>query len=367
VVSPLSRNVLAGESRVALSRNVLAVTASRQARFISTSSKKNNRSNRSRSNKNTFGMMAAVGLGLVGVGTVLAADKVDYNAVRKDIADVMDSEHYDDGSYGPVLVRLAWHAAGTYCKNAKNGGSFGGTMRFEPESKDGANAGLQHARERLEKIKKKYPGISYGDLWTLAGVVAIEEMGGPKVPWRPGRVDAPDGKSCPPVGRLPDASKKEEHVRQIFYRMGFDDREIVALVGGGHSIGRCHRDRSGFDGPWTRSPTTFSNEYFRLLLEEKWTTRKWNGPIQLENSKSGSDLMMLPADLALIEDKEFRKYVELYSKDKNIFFSDFAKSFSKLLELGCKFPEVSAPAPAPVAAATGSSSGGKSWWQKLFG
>ena len=52
-------------------------------------------------------------------------------------------------------------------------------------------------------------------------------------------------------------------IRDIFYRMGFNDQEIVALAGA-HALGRCHADRSGFDGPWTRSPTTFSNDYFKV-------------------------------------------------------------------------------------------------------
>lgn len=86
-----------------------------------------------------------------------------------------DSE-YDDGSYGPVFVRLAWHASGTYCKTNKDGGSNKATMRFEPESKHGANAGLHIARNKLEKVKAQFPWISYGDLWTLAGVVAVQEM-----------------------------------------------------------------------------------------------------------------------------------------------------------------------------------------------
>lgn len=94
-----------------------------------------------------------------------------YNA----IADLLEGD-YDDGSYGPVFVRLAWHASGTYDKNTKNGGSSGGTMRFNPEAGHAANAGLQIARDRLEQVKKKFPGISYGDLWTLAGVVAVQEM-----------------------------------------------------------------------------------------------------------------------------------------------------------------------------------------------
>jgi len=201
------------------------------------------------------------------------AGAVDYNGVRAAVAKILDKEGYDDGSIGPVLVRLAWHAAGTYDKASKSGGSQGATMRFEPESKDGANAGLDKARAFLEPIKQQFPGISYADLWTLAASVAIEEMGGPKIDWRAGRSDYPDGSKCPPLGRLPDASKKEDHIRDVFYRMGFNDQEIVALAGA-HALGRCHTDRSGFSGPWTRAPTTFSNEYFRELLNNKWTEKK---------------------------------------------------------------------------------------------
>ena len=79
----------------------------------------------------------------------------------------------------------------------------------------------------------------------------------------------------------------------------------------------------------------YSNEYFRLLLEEKWTVKKWNGPKQYEN-KDG-DLMMLPADIALIEDPKFKSVVSLYAKDEELFFKDFSQAFSKLLELGVHF------------------------------
>lgn len=207
-------------------------------------------------------------------------------------------------------------------------------IRFSPESEWGANKGLQLARAHLENIKQQFPGISYADLFTLAGVVSIEEMGGPKICWKAGRSDKPDGKSSPADGRLPDALQGSSHLRDIFYRMGFNDREIVALSGA-HTLGRCHTDRSGFSGPWSRAPTTVSNEYFRLLLEETWTPKKWNGPLQYED-KSG-ELMMLPSDLALTKDVLFRKYVELYAKDEKIWREDFAKAFSKLLELGVKF------------------------------
>jgi len=261
-------------------------------------------------------------------------EKVDYDKVRKDIAKILDVEEYDDGSYGPVLVRLAWHASGTYDKKDGTGGSEGAKMRFPPESDHDANNGLYVARKLLEPIKAKHPGISYADLWTLAGAVAIEEMGGPKIPWRPGRKDATDGKECTPDGRLPDAVKGQDHVRQIFSRMGFDDQETVALIGA-HALGRCHRDRSGFVGPWTRSPTTVTNHFFVELLNPQWSKKKWSGPEQYEDKTK--ELMMLPADMSLLNDKSYRKWVELYAKDEDAWRKDFAKAFGKLLELGVKF------------------------------
>ncbi|KAK9710614.1 heme peroxidase [Basidiobolus ranarum] len=119
--------------------------------------------------------------------------------------------------------------------------------------------------------------------------------------------------------------------------MGFTDQEIVALSGA-HALGRCHADRSGFDGPWTTSPTMFTNEYYRLLLEEQWVPKKWNGPFQYVDKTSG-ELMMLPTDMEMVKDPAFKKYTEIYAKDNDRFLADFAKAFVKLEELGCRFPE----------------------------
>lgn len=264
-----------------------------------------------------------------------ASTKVDYNDVRADIKKVLENPKYDDGSYGPILIRLAWHAAGTFHKSDPKvpGGSDGATMRFSPEADHGANAGLVVARNLLEPVKQKHPAITYADLWSLAAVVAIEEMGGPTIKWRPGRIDKPDPSHCTPDGRLPDADKGPAHIRDIFNRMGFNDREIVALIGA-HAVGRCHTDRSGFSGPWTHSPTVFSNDFYVQLLDNTWTKKKWNGPEQYEDP-SGK-LMMLPADLALIQDPEFKKIVVEFAKDEAKFFKEFACAFQKLEELGVK-------------------------------
>ena len=98
----------------------------------------------------------------------------DYNQVRAAIADILEANpDYDDGSYGPLLVRLAWHTSGTYDKTTNTGGSNGATMRFAPESNWGANAGLSVARDLLEPVKATFPWISYSDLWTLSGRVGI--------------------------------------------------------------------------------------------------------------------------------------------------------------------------------------------------
>eukprot|EP00008_Paramoeba_atlantica_P010486 CAMPEP_0201492038 /NCGR_PEP_ID=MMETSP0151_2-20130828/32033_1 /ASSEMBLY_ACC=CAM_ASM_000257 /TAXON_ID=200890 /ORGANISM="Paramoeba atlantica, Strain 621/1 / CCAP 1560/9" /LENGTH=398 /DNA_ID=CAMNT_0047878687 /DNA_START=52 /DNA_END=1248 /DNA_ORIENTATION=+ len=234
----------------------------------------------------------------------------------------------------PMVLRLAWHASGTFDKADSSGGSDGATMRYEPESTDGANAGLSIIRDMLLPIKQQHPEISYSDLWTFAGTRAVEFLGGPKVPHNFCRKDAANGSFCPPNGRLPDASQGAEHLRDVFYRMGFNDREIVCLSGA-HTLGRCHRTRSGFDGPWTRNPLKFDNQYFKVLLHLDWQPKKWDGPLQYEDVDSG-ELMMLPTDMALKTDPEFRKFTEMYAKDEELFFKDFSAALNKLFSLGTK-------------------------------
>jgi len=288
------------------------------------------------------GATVVVGAG-VGLTLQAAEAPVDQVAVKDAVKTLLE----DNEPMGPTLVRLAWHAAGTYNKNTGIGGSDGATMRFS-EGNHGANAGLGVARDFLEPVKRQYPAMSYADLWILASYAAIEFMGGPTIPFTAGRKDATDDSACPPEHMLPDGhfhqGKGDDdydhpgpgtaaYVRWVFNKMGFNDREMVCLIGA-HALGRCHTNASGYDGPWTRAPETFSNEYFKLMLEDTWTVRKWSGPVQYENSKSGSDLMMLPADIVLVEDKAFRSICEEYAADYDLFAKEFAVNFKKLTELG---------------------------------
>ncbi|KAK7252978.1 hypothetical protein RIF29_37318 [Crotalaria pallida] len=222
----------------------------------------------------------------------------------------------------PLMLRLAWHDAGTYDVKTRTGGP-NGSIRNAQELNHSANKGLQKAVEFCEEVKAKHPKVSYADLYQLAGVVAVEVTGGPTIHFIPGRKDSMES---PPEGRLPDAKQGAPHLREVFYRMGLTDKDIVVLSGG-HTLGKAHMERSGFDGQWTRDPLKFDNSYFVELLKA-----------------DSKDLLKLPTDKALVEDPKFRQYVELYATDEDAFFEDYAASHKKLSELGFNFkPEKRSP------------------------
>jgi len=259
----------------------------------------------------------------------MSNSSVNVEAVKSDIRCAVINQK---ANVCPMTIRLAWHASGTFDKNDNSGGSNGATMRFEPEKSDPANSGLGIIRDLLQPVILKHPEVSIADIWALAGCHAIEFAGGPSVPFSFGRTDAVNGSRCPQHGRLPDASQGAQHLRDVFYRMGFNDQEIVALSGA-HTLGRCHQVRSGYDGPWTRTPLKFDNMFFRNLVHLKWKKRNWDGPEQFTDEET-EELMMLPTDIALIRDAKFRVFVEAYAKDQELFFKDFARVFAKLIALG---------------------------------
>jgi hypothetical protein len=193
----------------------------------------------------------------------------------------------------------------------------------------------------LLPVKEKYPTVSTADIWAMAGAVAVEVTGGPEVDIRMGRTDkASEAEGVPPNGRLPDASQGAAHLREVFNRMGFNDRDIVALSGG-HTLGRCHKVRSGFDGPWTANPLKFDNSYFTNLKDLEWTVRAWDGPTQYEDPSK--KFMMLPTDVALKTDPAFAPIVAEYAADQAAFFRDFSSAYGRLLSLGC--PAEAQPGP----------------------
>jgi len=264
-------------------------------------------------------------------------DPVNLEALRAELRSVLITHK---ATATPICIRVGWHASGTYDVNDKTGGSNGAAMRFEPEYSDPANAGLSIIRDILHPIHLKHPEVSLADLWNFAAAMSIELCGGPKIPFKFGRTDFVKPPTCPvPNGRLPDAAQGADHLRHIFYRMGFNDQEIVALSGA-HTLGRCHISRSGFDGPWTTQPLVFNNAYYVTLLKRTWVPRKWDGPLQYEDEETES-LMMLPTDMALVWDPKFKVWVEKYAKDQDLWFKDFANVFARLLCLGC--PDVCDP------------------------
>ncbi|WCJ44371.1 thylakoidal ascorbate peroxidase [Euphorbia peplus] len=270
------------------------------------------------------------------MSTVAAAsDPAQLKSAKEDIKELLKSTFCH-----PILVRLGWHDAGTYNKNIqewpKRGGA-NGSLRFDAELKHGANAGLLNALKLLQPIKEKYSGVTYADLFQLASATAIEEAGGPKIPMKYGRVDVSAPEECPEEGRLPSAGppKPADHLREIFYRMGLDDKDIVALSGA-HTLGRSRPERSGWGKPetkytqngpgapggqsWTAEWLKFDNSYFKDIKE-----------------KRDEDLLVLPTDAALFEDPSFKVYAEKYAADQEAFFKDYAESHAKLSNAGAKF------------------------------
>jgi L-ascorbate peroxidase len=193
--------------------------------------------------------------------TTMRVTKDDLTGAKEMIDGILEER-----DCGPILVRLAWHDSGTFDKSVKGewpsaGGAIA-SIRFSPEINHGANAGLAGAAKLLEPVKQKFPDVSYADIYQMASAYSIEKAAGPKIDMKYGRVDAESPEQCSPEGNLPDAEAGDNgeygtdtgtastkdttpngHLRKVFYRMGLNDEEIVALSGA-HTFGkflRCAR------------------------------------------------------------------------------------------------------------------------------
>ncbi len=212
-----------------------------------------------------------------------AVKTLDLEAVKEDLKKMMkDSQDWwpaDYGHYGPLFIRMSWHAAGTYRASDGRGGAYTGAQRFAPLNSWPDNGNLDKARRLLWPIKQKYGNkLSWSDLLVLAGNVAIEDMGGPTLGialgredvWHPNkdiywgsetewlgdkrygetRKDLENPLAAVQMGLIyvnpegpngnPDPALSAQDVRETFGRMSMTDEETFALVAGGHTFGKGH-------------------------------------------------------------------------------------------------------------------------------
>ncbi|MBX7552164.1 catalase/peroxidase HPI [Streptomyces sp. NPDC004232] len=211
-----------------------------------------------------------------------AFNSLDLAAVKRDIAEVLTTSQdwwpADFGNYGPLMIRMAWHSAGTYRISDGRGGAGGGQQRFAPINSWPDNASLDKARRLLWPVKKKYgKSISWADLMILTGNVALETMGfktfgfaggrvdewepdedvywGPETVWLDDKRYSGDRELENPLAAVqmgliyvnpegpngnPDPIAAARDIRETFRRMAMNDEETVALIAGGHTFGKTH-------------------------------------------------------------------------------------------------------------------------------
>ena len=344
--------------------------------------------------------------------------KLDYSALKADLKALLtDSQDWwpaDWGTYAGLFIRMAWHSAGTYRTVDGRGGAGRGQQRFAPLNSWPDNVSLDKARRLLWPVKQKYgQKISWADLMILAGNVALENSGFRTFGFAAGREDVwepdmdvnwgdenawlthrnPEALAKNPLAATemgliyvnpegPNASGDPRSaaaaIRATFGNMAMDDEEIVALIAGGHTLGKTHGASaashvgvdpeaapieqmglgwtsshgsgsgadaitSGLEVVWTQTPTQWSNNFFENLFKFEWVqTRSPAGAIQFE-AKDAPEIIpdpfdpakkrkptMLVTDLTLRFDPEFEKISRRFLNDPQAFNEAFARAWFKL-------------------------------------
>lgn len=382
-----------------------------------------------------------------------AFQSLDYAALKADLKALLtDSQDWwpaDWGSYAGLFIRMAWHSAGTYRMVDGRGGAGRGQQRFAPLNSWPDNVSLDKARRLLWPVKQKYgQKISWADLMILAGNVALENSGFRTFGFGAGREDVwepdqdvnwgdektwlahrdPEALAKHPLAATemgliyvnpegPNASgdpaSAAPAIRATFGNMAMDDEEIVALIAGGHTLGKTHGAAaashvgadpeaapleqqglgwasshgsgvgadaitSGLEVVWTQTPTQWSNHFFENLFKYEWVqVRSPAGAIQFEAKDAPENIpdpfdpakkrkpTMLVTDLTLRFDPAFEKISRKFLNDPQAFNEAFARAWFKLThrDMGPKArylgPEVPKeelvwqdPLPAPVHAPT---------------
>ena len=344
---------------------------------------------------------------------------LDLDAVIQDLHKVMtDSQEWwpaDWGHYGGLMIRMAWHSAGTYRITDGRGGAGNGQQRFAPLNSWPDNANLDKARRLLWPIKQKYGRkISWADLMILAGNVALESMGfktfgfaggrrdvwepeelfwGPEGTWLGDERYSGERELAEPLGAVqmgliyvnpegpngkPDPLAAAKDIRETFRRMAMNDEETVALIAGGHTLGKTHgAGDPSFIGPepeggaledqglgwksthgtglgadaitggpeviWSQTPTHWSNHFFENLFGFEWELTKspagafqWTArnaepsiPDPFDPSKKRLPTM-LTTDLALRADPAYETISRHFHANPDAFADAFARAWFKL-------------------------------------
>ncbi len=348
---------------------------------------------------------------------------LDLKAVIKDLNALMTTSQdwwpADYGHYGPFFIRMAWHSAGTYRVSDGRGGAGHGAQRFAPLNSWPDNVSLDKARRLIWPIKQKYGRkISWADLMILAGTVALESMGLKTFGFGGGREDiwepeediywGPEGKWLAderytgdrqlenPLGAVqmgliyvnpegptgkPDPIAAAKDIRETFARMAMNDEETVALIAGGHTLGKAHGAAdpskyvgpepeaadieeqglgwkntfgsgkgadtisSGLEGAWTTTPVMWSNNYLENLFKYDWELTKSPAGAQQWTPKDPSAKgtvpdahdpskkhapMMFTTDLSLKMDPSYAKISKRFLEHPQEFNEAFAKAWFKL-------------------------------------
>jgi len=370
-----------------------------------------------------------------------AFKSVDIKELKADIEKTLTTSQdwwpADWGHYGGLMIRSAWHSAGTYRIYDGRGGADGGQIRFEPQNSWPDNANLDKARRLLWPVKQKYGrNVSWGDLMVLAGNVALESMGFETMGFAGGRADDwesdlvywgsetkwldnakryKDGKLEKPLAAVQmgliyvnpegpngnmDPLDAAADIRDSFGRMAMNDEEIVALIAGGHTLGKAHGAKkgscvgaepaaagieeqgfgwknkcgkgnaedtmtSGLEGAWTQTPTAWSVLYLDNLMRFEWKkTQSPAGAHQwIPTDKTAATAVpdahikgkrhapiMFTTDMALKKDPGFRKITERFLKNPKEFDQAFARAWFKLThrDLGPRARYVGAEVPKEV-------------------
>lgn len=357
-----------------------------------------------------------------------AFKSVDLEILKNDIKEVITTSQdwwpADYGSYGPFFIRLAWHSAGTYRIADGRGGAGFGTQRFAPLNSWPDNANLDKARLLLWPIKQKYGNkVSWADLMVLVGNCALEVAGFKTFGFAGGRVDVwepqediywgPEKEwlslSTEPHSRYsgdrelenplaavqmgliyvnpegpdgnPDPLLAAKDIRETFGRMAMNDEETVALIAGGHTLGKTHGAAdpnkyvgaepaaasmeeqslgwkntygtgngadtitSGLEGAWTTTPATWSNNYLENLFGYEWELTKSPGgahqwkPVGDAGAGTVPDAhdpnkthqpFMLTTDLSLRVDPAYEKISRHFLANPDAFNDAFARAWFKL-------------------------------------